>query len=129
MMTVYLTLKYIHLTSVVTTLVLFVGRGLWMLSSSHYLQRRWVRLVPPIVDTVLLASAIGLTLVLHQYPFVNDWLTAKILALIGYIVFGSIALKYGRTRSVRIGAGCIAMILFTYMVWVARSKTPFPWLL
>lgn len=128
-MTVYLTLKYIHLTSVVTTLVLFVGRGLWMLSSSHYLQRRWVRLVPPIVDTVLLASAIGLTLVLHQYPFVNDWLTAKILALIGYIVFGSIALKYGRTRSVRIGAGCIAMILFTYMVWVARSKTPFPWLL
>ncbi|EDZ67028.1 hypothetical protein NOC27_355 [Nitrosococcus oceani AFC27] len=100
-----------------------------MLSSSHYLQRRWVRLVPPIVDTVLLASAIGLTLVLHQYPFVNDWLTAKILALIGYIVFGSIALKYGRTRSVRIGAGCIAMILFTYMVWVARSKTPFPWLL
>lgn len=128
-MTVYLTLKYIHLTSVVTTLVLFVGRGLWMFSSSHYLQRRWVRLVPPIVDTVLLASAIGLTLVLHQYPFVNDWLTAKILALLGYIVFGSIALKYGRTRSIRIGAGCIAMILFTYMIWVARSKTPFPWLL
>ncbi|ADJ29057.1 SirB2 family protein [Nitrosococcus watsonii] len=128
-MNVYLTLKYIHLTSIVTTLVLFVGRGLWMLSSSPYLQQRWVRIVPPIVDTVLLASAIGLTLVLHQYPFVNDWLTAKILALIGYIVFGSIALKYGRTRTIRIGAGCIALILFAYMVWVARSKTPFPWLL
>lgn len=129
MMTVYLTLKYIHLTSVATTLVLFVGRGLWMLSSSHYLQRRWAYIVPPIIDTVLLASAIGLMLVLHQYPFINDWLTAKILALIGYIVFGSIALKYGRTRLIRIGAGCIALILFVYMVWVAHSKTPFPWLL
>ncbi|ADE15410.1 Invasion gene expression up-regulator SirB [Nitrosococcus halophilus Nc 4] len=126
-MTLYLTLKYIHLTSVATTLVLFIGRGLWMLFSPQYLQRRWVRIVPHIVDTVLLTSAIGLTLILHQYPFVDDWLTAKVLALIGYIVFGSIALKRGRTKPIRITAGCVALALFGYMVWVARGKVPFPW--
>ncbi|QBQ54600.1 SirB2 family protein [Nitrosococcus wardiae] len=126
-MTLYLTLKYIHLASVATTLVLFIGRGLWMLFSPQYLQQRWVRIVPHMVDTVLLTSAIGLTLILHQYPFVNDWLTAKVLALIGYIVFGSIALKRGRTKPTRAIAGCVALILFGYMVWVARGKVPFPW--
>lgn len=126
-MTLYLTLKHIHMASVATTLVLFIGRGLWMLFSPQHLQRRWVRIVPHIVDTVLLASAIGLTLVLNQYPFADGWLTVKVFALIGYIFFGSMALKYGRTKRVRISAGGVALLLFGYMVWVARSKVPFPW--
>jgi uncharacterized membrane protein SirB2 len=126
-MNLYLLLKHIHITSVAITFVLFVGRGLWMLFSPQRLQQRWVRIVPPIVDTVLLTSAIGLTLILHQYPLVNDWLTAKIFALIGYIFFGSIALTYGRTKLMRISALCVALFLFGYMIAVARSKVPFPW--
>jgi uncharacterized membrane protein SirB2 len=126
-MNLYLLLKHIHVTSVVVTFVLFVGRGLWMMFSPQRLQQRWVRIVPPVVDTVLLTSAISLAFILHQYPFVNDWLTAKILALMGYIFFGGVALTYGRTKSVRISALCVALVLFGYMVAVARSKVPFPW--
>jgi uncharacterized membrane protein SirB2 len=126
-MNLYSVLKHIHITSVAITFVLFVGRGLWMMFSPQLLQQRWVRIVPPVVDTVLLTSAIGLTFILHQYPFVNDWLTAKIFALIGYIFFGSIALTYGQTKSIRISALCMALVLFGYMVAVARSKVPFPW--
>ncbi len=128
-MNLYLTLKYIHVISVVVTLLLFVGRSFWLLTSPQKLQQRWVRVVPHGVDTVLLTSAIGLTMVLHQYPFVNSWLTAKVLALLGYIFFGSIALKYGRTKFIRFSAWCTALLLFGYMVAVARSKIPFPWML
>lgn len=128
-MNLYLSLKYIHVTSVVVTLLLFVGRSFWLLTSPQKLQQRWVRVVPHVVDTVLLTSAIGLIMVLHQYPFVNSWLTAKVLALLGYILFGSIALKYGRTKFMRFSAWCIALLLFGYMVAVARSKVPFPWVL
>jgi uncharacterized membrane protein SirB2 len=126
-MNLYLVLKHIHLTSVAVTFILFIGRGLWMLFSPQRLQQRWIRIVPPVIDTVLLASAIGLTLLLHQYPFVNSWLTAKVLALLGYIFFGSIALTYGRTKIIRISALCVALILFGYIVAVARSKVPLPW--
>jgi uncharacterized membrane protein SirB2 len=128
-MNLYLILKSIHVTTVVMTFSFFIGRGFWMLFSPQQLQRRWVRIAPHVVDTVLLASAIGLTIVLQQYPFVDAWLTAKVLALIGYILCGSIALKYGKTKVVRLGAGCAALVLFAYMVAVARSKAPFPWLL
>jgi uncharacterized membrane protein SirB2 len=127
-MNLYLIFKTIHVTTVIMTFLSFIGRGFWMLFSPQQLQRRWVRIAPHVIDTVLLASAIGLTIVLQQYPFVDTWLTAKVLALIGYILCGSIALKHGKTKAVRLGAGCVALALFAYMVAVARSKTPLPWL-
>lgn len=128
-MNLYLAFKYVHITSVAVTLLLFVGRSFWMLHSPQQLQQRWIRVVPHVVDTVLLLSAIGLAIILHQYPFVHSWLTAKVLALVGYIFFGSMALKYGRTKRARFSAWCIALILFGYIVAVAQSKDPFPWLL
>ena len=127
-MNLYLILKSIHVTTVIMTLLFFIGRGFWRLLSLQQLQRRWIRIAPHVIDTVLLVSAIGLTLVLQQYPFVDAWLTAKVLALIGYILCGSIALKYGKTKAVRLSAGCVALVLFAYMVAVACSKTPLPWL-
>lgn len=126
-MNLYLIFKYIHISSVVITFLLFIGRSFWMLFSPQRLQQRWARIVPHVVDTVLLTSAIVLAIILQQYPFVNSWLTAKVLALIGYIIFGSIALKYGRTKVVRFSAWCVALVLFGYIVAVARSKVPFPW--
>jgi len=66
------------------------------------LARRWVRVLPHVVDTALLASAIALAVALGQYPLVNGWLTAKLAGLLAYIVLGSIALKRGRTRKIRI---------------------------
>ena len=83
-MTTYLALRELHRTAVILSFTLFALRGLWMLADSPQLQRRWVRIVPHLIDTVLLASAIGLTLILQQYPFVNGWLTAY-LALAPFI--------------------------------------------
>lgn len=119
-----LVLKHLHLTAVVLSFALFTLRGLWMLADSPQLQRRWVRIVPHLIDTVLLASAIGLTLILQQYPFVNGWLTAKVLALIAYIILGSIALKRGPTRTIRALAWVAALATFGYIVSVALTHDP-----
>ncbi|MCC9003240.1 MAG: SirB2 family protein, partial [Candidatus Competibacter sp.] len=86
-------LKHLHLTTVILSFCLFIMRGIWMMAESPHLQARWVRIVPHVIDAILLASAIGLTLTLHQYPFAQGWLTAKVLGLIAYIILGSIALK------------------------------------
>ncbi|MDS4026233.1 MAG: SirB2 family protein [Candidatus Contendobacter sp.] len=123
-MTTYLALRELHRTAVILSLTLFALRGLWMLADSPQLRRRWVRIVPHLIDTVLLASAIGLTLILQQYPFVNGWLTAKMLALIAYILLGHIALKRGPTRSIRAVAWVAALATFGYIVSVALTHDP-----
>ncbi|MEI2743302.1 MAG: SirB2 family protein [Candidatus Competibacter sp.] len=120
----YVALKHLHLTAVVLSFTLFVLRGVWMLIDSPRLRRPWVRVVPHVIDTVLLASALGLVAILHQYPLVHGWLTAKVAALIVYIVLGSIALKRGSSKPVRAAAWIAALAVFGYIVSVALSRSP-----
>ncbi len=117
-------LKAIHVASAGASLALFVLRGAWMIGAPHRLKRRWVRVVPHVIDTVLLVSAIGLALMIGNYPGTHGWLTAKVVGLVGYIVLGSIALKRGRTHHVRVAAFAAALALFAYIVSVAITKSP-----
>jgi len=124
----YTLIKQIHLTTIAVTLGLFLLRGFWMMAESKRLQARWVRIVPHVNDTLLLASGIALAVLLQQYPLVHGWLTAKFFALIAYILLGTVALKRGRTRGVRIGAWFAALLVFGYLVAVARTHDPLPFL-
>jgi uncharacterized membrane protein SirB2 len=120
----YIALKHLHVTFVALSGLLFLVRGIWMLRASPRLQQRWARIVPHIVDTLLLASAIGLAAVSHQYPGQMPWLTAKVVGLVAYIVLGTIALKRGRTQGVRTAAFVGALACFAYIVAVAVTKNP-----
>ncbi len=124
----YLLLKQLHLATIAITLTLFVLRGVWMVMGSSLLQARWVRIVPHVNDALLLTSGIALAVVMQQYPLVHGWLTAKFFALIVYIVLGTIALKRGKTKAQRIAAWFAALLVFGYMVAVARAHDPFPFL-
>ena len=124
----YSLLKQFHLATIAVTLTLFVLRGAWMMADSPRLQVRWVRIVPHVNDTLLLASGFSLAVLLGQYPLVNGWLTAKLFALIVYIVLGTVALKRGRTKRTRIAAWIAALLVFGYMVAVAVTHDPFPFL-
>ena len=95
-----------------------------MIAESPHLQARWVRSVPHVIDAILLASAIGLTLTLRQYPFAQGWLTAKVLGLIAYIILGSIALKRGSTQTIRVAAFIGSLAVFGYIVSVALTHSP-----
>lgn len=118
----YLLLKHFHLTCAALSGSFFLVRGTWMLAGSPVLQRRWVKTAPHLIDSLLLASAIGLAVWSHQYPGQQPWLTAKLMALIAYILLGSVALKYGRTKRVRSLAFVAALATFGYIVAVAVTK-------
>ena len=104
----------------------FILRGYWMVHQSPRLQHPLTRTLPHIIDTLLLLSAIGLTLILRQYPFTAPWLTAKVSALLLYILLGSLALKRGRSRRVQIIAFYSALAVFGYILSVALSHSPWP---
>lgn len=114
----------IHVLSVATSITLFTVRGVWMMTDSAHLRRRWVKVVPHVVDTVLLASAVALAVMSSQYPLQQAWLTAKVLGLIAYIALGMIALRYGRTRKIRVSAWLLALLVFAYIVSVAITRNP-----
>ena len=120
-------LKSLHLTCVVMTLCGFLLRGWWMMTGSDLLQRRWVRIAPHLVDSVLLASGIALVVSLRWYPVPPAWLAAKLVGLVAYIVLGSIALKRGRTLRVRVAALVLAITVLGYIIGTAVAHDPLPW--
>jgi uncharacterized membrane protein SirB2 len=122
----YALVKQLHLATVAVTFALFVLRGVWMMADSPRLGARWVRIVPHVNDTLLLSSGIALAVLIRQYPLAHGWLTAKLVALIAYIVLGTIALKRGKTKSRRIAAWIAALLVFGYMVAVALAHDPLP---
>ena len=122
----YGALKHLHMTCAAMSGSFFILRGIWKMRDSALLQRRWVRILPHIVDTVLLVSALGMVFWSGQYPFQQTWLTAKVGALLAYIVLGSIALKRGKTPSVRGLAFVAAVLVFAYIVAVALSRQALP---
>jgi len=123
----YLAVRGMHIGCAVLSVAGFAARGALMLADSPILRMRLVRIAPHVVDTLLLASAAWLAWFLKQVPFVDGWITAKVLALLAYIVLGSIALKRGRTRRGRGAAFAGALAAAVYIFAVALTRSPAPW--
>ena len=120
----YLTLKAVHIGCAILSISGFALRGILMLADSPLLAARFARVAPHVVDTVLLASALWLAALIGQYPFVQGWLTAKVLALIAYIVLGTVALKRARGKAARAVAFALALCAAAYIVSVALTRDP-----
>jgi uncharacterized membrane protein SirB2 len=120
----YHALRSVHIACAFLTIALFVLRGALMLADSRWQQNVVLRYLPHAVDTVLLTTALMLTTVIHQYPFGVGWLTTKVVLLLVYIVLGSIALKRGRTKAIRIAAFAAALVTIGFLVTVARAHHP-----
>jgi uncharacterized membrane protein SirB2 len=116
--------KIIHIISVISSYILFSLRGVWMIQGSCLLKQSWVRILPHAIDTILLASAIALVTMIEQYPGFSIWLNAKIGGLLLYIFLGMIALRFGKTRKIKIISWILAQIVFFYIVLVAITKSP-----
>jgi uncharacterized membrane protein SirB2 len=125
----YAELRLLHIGCVALSGTLFTVRGLLRIGEHAIANHRALRMSSYVIDTILLSAAIPLTVILHQYPFVDAWLTAKTLLLVLYIALGIVALKRARTRSGRIGALVAALSTFGMMIGVAITHHPAGWLI
>lgn len=122
----YALLKHIHQTLAVASISFFILRGVWMMRASPVLQRKPVRIVPHVIDTLFLLSGLGLVFILPVFS--HAWLGAKLLGLVLYILLGLVALRLGRTQAVRSFAFIGAIIAFGWVASVAISKSPWGFL-
>ena len=119
----YMMAKHLHLTAVALSILFFIFRFIWSQFDATALSKKWVKIAPHIIDTVLLASAIWLCIILSQYPLVNAWLTFKVIGVVLYIVFGLFALNKAKTAVGRWAffVAAIAVLMATAMVAVTKQ--------
>jgi uncharacterized membrane protein SirB2 len=120
----YPQIKFVHILAVTLSGSLFTLRGLMMLARSRYTSHPALRYLSYAIDTTLLTAALMLTTIIHQYPFVQGWLTAKVLLLVVYIVLGTLALKRGRTRAMQITCFFAALAVYLFIVSIAYAHNP-----
>ena len=120
----YFAIKNLHVTCVVLSATGFLLRGLWMVTGSPLLRHKLTRVLPHIIDSLLLLSAIALAVMIQQYPFSAGWVTAKVFGLLAYILLGMMALKRGRTLAMRQRYFGLALLTYAYIVSVALTRNP-----
>ena len=123
-MDTWIAIKMAHITFALLSISFFIVRAAWSVFESPILQKTWVKILPHVIDTLLLASALYLVVASSQYPFQQPWLTAKLLALIVYILLGTMAIKRGKSPLKRGLFALLAIAVFGYMLAVAFYRSP-----
>lgn len=120
----YPEIRWVHIAAVLASGGLFALRGTAMLAGARWHMAAPLRYLSYTIDTVLLTAALMLVTILHQYPFVHSWLTVKVLLLVAYVALGSYALKRAATRVVRLWTFLAALLVYGYIIGVARAHDP-----
>ncbi|MDQ6957446.1 MAG: SirB2 family protein [Mariprofundaceae bacterium] len=121
------TLWMLHISLVSLSLSLFVWRGMYMWREAPIRLHVWKRMIPDMIDTLLLISGISLTYILGFSPWHDDWLLIKLVGLIVYIFLGIMALRESETLWLKRAYFMLALLVATYMIAVAHSQSVFPW--
>lgn len=120
----YYLAKLSHLILVFTSVVLLSIRFISRMIGSRFFEKGAPRVIPHVIDTGLLLTAVWLCVLLNYNPFVVGWLMEKIVLICCYIGFGALALHYGtalgRFLAMLAALGCIAVI-----VHLATTKQAF----
>lgn len=119
----YIPLKHSHLMFVVISLLFFTCRAVANLLEAQWLQKKWAKISPHIIDTLLLGTGIALTTAIQQYPLAHHWLTVKIALLVFYIVFGALGMK-ATEKTKKILFFSLSFISVIMLLSVARTHNP-----
>ena len=122
----YLLIKHLHVTAAGLSILFFVIRAYWSVTDNALLQKKFVKIAPHIIDTVLLVAAILLSMMLGAAA-AQPWVLTKIVLLLVYIGVGTVAIKRGRTPRSRAIAAVMAVLVFIYIVGVALKHHPASW--
>ena len=114
----------VHVSTVILSISGFIFRGILHFRGSDLVKRKWLKITPHIIDTVLIISAIILLIQNGLNLLTTPWLLAKLIALIFYIALELIAFRFAKTTRVRMLAWSGAILLFAYICTVAVTKNP-----
>lgn len=121
----YAQIKWVHIAAVLASGSLFLLRGLLVQAGRPtFAMAAPVRYLSYSIDTTLLTAALMLVTILPGAMFANGWLTTKLILIVAYVVLGTVALKRGRTPRVRTTCYMLALLVFGFVLSIARTHQP-----
>ena len=124
MMAYYLQIKWLHIVMVLCSGSLFALRGTAVLAGARWAMAAPLRFLSYAIDTTLLTAALMLVTVLPSAMFANGWLLVKLCLIAVYVVLGSFALKRGRTPAMRMACFFAALLVYGFVLGIARAHHP-----
>ncbi|MCZ4337429.1 SirB2 family protein [Shewanella colwelliana] len=118
----YPAIKHIHLTFIALSVLFFIVRFVLHIRQSPIMDKKFVKVAPHVIDTLLLLSGLTLCFIIKQYPFQDAWLTEKIGAVVAYIFLATIALKANRNTLFKVFAALGAIAWIVYAAKIAMFK-------
>ncbi|GLO61602.1 hypothetical protein MACH09_21100 [Vibrio sp. MACH09] len=121
----YLALKNIHLLSIALSAILLSVRFALVMANSQLIDKKFIKIAPHVVDTVLLLTGIGLIISLGFIPFTagTEWFTQKVTCILAYFALGFFALKMAKNKLLRIFAFFGALGWLVMAANIAMTKT------
>ncbi|MDC2888177.1 SirB2 family protein [Psychrosphaera algicola] len=117
----YFAVKHSHLSFCAAKRSIFYYR-FYRFKIQNRPKTRFLAIAPHIIDTFLLISAVAMCFVIEQYPIQTDWLTAKVLFVIGYIGFAIVAIKSAKpAKSYSFLAAATVCLLFAGKIAATKS--------
>jgi uncharacterized membrane protein SirB2 len=119
----YSAIKHAHAGLAYLSALLFLVRFGLAYAQSGVMKNKLVKILPHVIDTILLVFAIWLCVLIGQYPIVDGWLTAKVIGLVVLVGAGVVAI-----RRRHIPAAAITLLMYGYLIGVAKSHNILSWL-
>jgi uncharacterized membrane protein SirB2 len=120
----YLLLKQIHASLALVSIAGFILRWCWRMMQSPLAQLRSVRIVPHVIDTLFLATAILIGIMVSDDALSAAWFSAKIIGLVLYILLGMAAMRSAPVVGRSLPPFITAVLVFAWIATVARTKSP-----
>lgn len=118
----YPVLKHLHMLFAMISLVGFLGRTGLKFAASPLLEKKPLKILPHVNDTLLLVCGIALAVIAGFNPFTQLWLLAKIGLLLAYIGCGLFVLKWSSNNAQRVLGVLLALACFGGMGFLAVAK-------
>lgn len=120
----YPQIKQFHIFVALLSGSIFALRGACALVGARWPLAAPVKWLSYAVDTCLLTAALMLLTILPWAVFGNGWLLAKLILVVVYILFGTFAMRPGRTRRTRAACYVSALLVFAAIYRIARAHHP-----
>jgi len=116
-------IKLIHVLCAYMTGAGFLLRGVLTLLHHPNARHRVAKTLPHLVDTCLFFSGLVMMVSWSLWPAQQPWLMAKLLALLLYIAFGMLMLRWGNTAFRRWAGFIGGLLVYLFIVATAHSKS------
>lgn len=121
----YVGLLMLHKLAVLFSIIGFFGRGIGHIFNQQWVTKKPVKILPHVIDTLLIVSALGIVWV-TGFQFSDPWILAKIIGVLVYVGLGLMAFRFAKTRAQKALYWLLALAVLFYLVAVAMQKQVWP---